>query len=284
MNRQVEQLMQAASKWVIIAIIAIIVVMIGSCTTVHRINTEPGTETVLLDKPYFFGKGGIQAVTQKPGSGWYWASTSGIDVPVVPIKIDERFDDLITAGDNIPVDFNSFLQVQITDPVAVIKQYGGKWYDNNLKEQYRTIVRNAAKQYTMNQLLSDDKAVQQLESSILEQTKKLVSDNKLPVKVIDVNLGKVLPDGKILEEINETGRQKQRSKTMDAARTAEDQRREAELARAAADNAYRNEMKLSPEQFIQLEAIKAKKMLYEKCGKECNIVVSEGNNPVLISK
>ncbi|MGL5987137.1 MAG: SPFH domain-containing protein, partial [Burkholderiales bacterium] len=189
-----------------------------------------------------------------------------------------------TAGDNIPVDFNSYLQLQINDPVAVIKKYGERWYDNNLKEQYRTIVRNAAKQYTMNQLLSDNQALQKLETAILDTSRKLVKDNGLPITVLDVNLGKVLPDGKILEEINETGRQKQRSKTMEAARVAEDQRKEAERARAAADNAYRNEMSLSPEQFIKLEEIKAKRVLFEKCGKECSVVVSDGHTPLLLGQ
>lgn len=249
-----------------------------------RISTDPGTETVLVDKPYFLGHGGVRDESQKPGSSWFWWSTSGIIVPVVPIKLDERFDDLITAGDNIPVDFNSYLQLQINDPVSVIKKYGERWYDNNLKEQYRTIVRNAAKQYTMNQLLSDNQALQKLETAILDTTRKLVKDNGLPITVLDVNLGKVLPDGKILEEINETGRQKQRSKTMEAARVAEDQRKEAERARAAADNAYRNEMSLSPEQFIKLEEIKAKRVLFEKCGKECSVVVSDGHTPLLLGQ
>ncbi len=246
-----------------------------------RISTDPGTETVLLDKPYFVGHGGVRDESQKPGSGWYWWSTSGITVPVVPIKIDERFDDLITAGDNIPVDFNSYLQLQINDPVAIIKKYGERWYDNNLKEQYRTIVRNAAKQYTLNQLLSDNEALQKLEESILGATRKLVKDYGLPIAVLDVNLGKVLPDGKIIEEINETGRQKQRSKTMEAAREAENQRKEAERARAAADNAYRNEMSLTPEQFIKLEDVKARKMLYEQCNKGCTIIVSDGMTPLV---
>lgn len=252
-------------------------------TACSRIITEPGTETVLVDKPYLIGHGGVRDESQKPGAAWYFPSTHAINVPVVPIKLDEKFDDLITAGDNIPVDFNSFLQLQISDPVSVIKKYGERWYDNNLKEQYRTIVRNAAKKYTMNQLLSDNESVKQLENSILSETKKLVADNGLPVRVLDVNLGKVLPDGKILEEINETGRQKQRSKTMEASKAAEDQRKMAESARAAADNAYRNEMGMSPEQFLRLEDIKNKRILYETCKGNCSIVLTDGSHPVLLN-
>ncbi|QNM98329.1 SPFH domain-containing protein [Chitinimonas koreensis] len=261
-----------------IILAALLAVALAGCS---RISTDPGTETVLVDKPYFVGHGGVRDDSQKPGSGWYWWSTSGIAVPIVPIKIDERFDDLITAGDNIPVDFNSYLQLQIREPVAIIKKYGEHWYDNNLKEQYRTIVRNAAKRYTLNQLLSDNQSVQQLEEAILASTRKLVKDYGLPVAVLDVNLGKVLPDGKILEEINETGRQKQRSKTMEAAREAENQRKEAERSRAAADNAYRNELGLTPEQFIKLEDIKARRFLYERCDKGCTVIVSDGTTPLV---
>lgn len=254
---------------------------LGACS---RISTDPGTQTVLVDKPYFIGHGGVRDVSQLPGSSWQWWSTTGITVPVVPIKIDERFEDLITAGDNIPVDFNSYLQLQIREPVVVIKNYGEGWYDNNLKEQYRTIVRNEAKRYTLNQLLSDSQAVQGMETRILDATRKLVKDNGLPIAVLDVNLGKVLPDSKILDEINETGRQKQRSKSMEAARLAEDQRKEAESARAAADNAYRNQMTLSPEQFIKLEEIKARRMLYEQCNKGCTVIVNEGGTPLVVGR
>lgn len=249
-----------------------------------RISTEPGTQTVLLDKPWFFGHGGVRDQAQLPGSSWQWLSTSGITVPVVPIKIDERFDDLITAGDNIPVDFNSYLQLQIRNPVIVIKNYGENWYDNNLKEQYRTIVRNEAKRYTLNQLLSDSEAVQNLEERILQSTRRLVAAAGLPVAVLDINLGKVLPDEKILDEINETGRQKQRSKSMEAARQAEEQRKEAENARAVADNAYRNQLGMSPDQFIRLEDIKARRMLYEQCAKGCTVIVSDGATPLVVGR
>lgn len=259
-----------------------LVLLLGACA---RITTEPGTETVLLDKPWFVGHGGIRAESEKPGASWHWASTSGIAVPVVPIKIDERFDDLITAGDNIPVDFNSYLQLQIQNPVLIIQKYGSEWYDNNLKEQYRTIVRNEAKRYTLNQILSDPQAVQTMETHILQATRTLVKETGLPVQVLDVNLGRVLPDEHILEEINETGRQKQRSKSMEAARLAEDQRKEAESARAAADNAYRNQLGLSPDQFIRLEDIKARRMLYEQCQKAgCTVIVNDGSTPLVMGR
>lgn len=52
-----------------------------------------------------------------------------------------------------------------------------------------------------------------------------------------------------------TADQDQRSNTEKQRKLAEDARLAAEVSRAAADNAYRNAMNLTPEQFLRLETI-----------------------------
>ena len=63
----------------------------------------------------------------------------------------------------------------------------------------------------------------------------------------------------------ETATQEQRIQTEENRKLAEDKRKLAEESRAVADNAYREAMKMTPEQFIQLETIK---MQREVCGPE----------------
>ena len=80
-----------------------------------------------------------------------------------------------------------------------------------------------------------------------------------------INVGRVNPPDAIKNQRIETAAQEQRAITEQQTKLAEDQRKAAETSRASADNAYREAMDLSPEQFIQLETIK---MQRDVCGKE----------------
>jgi hypothetical protein len=62
---------------------------------------------------------------------------------------------------------------------------------------------------------------------------------------------------------------------------AEDQRLKAEQSRANADNAYRESMHLSPEQFIQLETIKMQDHVCGRDGKANCTFIQNGVAPVL---
>src|SRR6266513_6140672 len=104
----------------------------------HAITTEPGYETVLVDKPWFFGHGGVRDKVQEPGLSWYWITTDGIQVPVTPIKYDEPLEHLAT-GDNNFINYASYIVLQWRDPAYHVKNFGSsEWYGHNLKEQYRT--------------------------------------------------------------------------------------------------------------------------------------------------
>ena len=61
---------------------------------------------------------------------------------------------------------------------------------------------------------------------------------------------------------------------------AEDQRLKAEQSRANADNAYRESMHLSPEQFIQLETIKMQVHVCGEEGKGTCTFIQNGATPV----
>lgn len=76
---------------------------------------------------------------------------------------------------------------------------------------------------------------------------------------------------------SETAAQEQRIQTEIQIKNAETQRRAAEEARAAADNAYRQAIGLSPEQYVQLKRIEMERAVCEQ-GK-CTFIENAGALP-----
>lgn len=263
-------------KWVL-AIPALAILM-ASC---HSITTEPGYETVLVDNPWFFGHGGVRDETQKPGLSWYWFTTKGVPVVMTPLKYDEPLDHLATADNNF-INYNSYIVLQWKDPAYHVKNFGYEnWYEHNLKEQYRTIVRDVTKRYQMTPIMIDPATLQSIETEIASAFRKHIESTGLHVALINVNMGKALPDQPVIDEMNNTAAQQQRRKTELQRKLAEDSRLEAEQSRANADNAYRQQMKLDAAQFVQLESIKR---YSDACKESKNCVIVQGNSPVLIGK
>ena len=82
-----------------------------------------------------------------------------------------------------------------------------------------------------------------------------IKEKGLPVKLITMTVGRANPPDAIKNQRIETATQEQRIQTEQQTRLAEIQRKSAEEARAAADNAYRQAIGLSPEQYVQLKRI-----------------------------
>src|ERR1043165_3594577 len=112
---------------------------------------------------------------------------------------------------------------------------------------------------------------------------RYLTDAKLPVKLVQVTVGKANPPDAIKNQRIATAEQQQRALTEQQKKLAEDQREQAELSRAKADNAYRNAMTLSAEQFLRLETIKRQR---EVCGAgHCRFVLPDGKaTPIIDTK
>lgn len=257
----------------------------------HRIETPPGYVTVLVDKPFwsFFADGGVRPDVQQPGVGLYWDTTKGIEVATYDFKIDELFDDLPTKNQSF-IDFKSYLKVRITDPVLMVTKYNFtgadnakdwyRWYDNSIKEQYRTIVRNVAKNQKMEDILAQAETTVTMETEIRTAMDKLIKEIGVPLVLVDVSLGSASPNQAVKDEIDNTSRQQQRVKSEQQRKAAEDARKEAEEARAVSDNAYRNKMGLNTQEFVALEAIKR---YSEACAGKATCLLNVGNNPVVFN-
>ena len=254
------------------------VLCISGC---YNNTAPPGFESVVVENPFIFGHGGVQDETQKPGLSWYFLSTKTVDVPITPTKYDENLEHLAT-NDNNFINYNSYIVLQWKDPAYLVKKFGyEKWYENNLKEQYRTIVRDVTKEYSMTKIMTDQQTLLDIENKVAERFRKHIESTGLHVDLININMGKVLPNANVIDEMDNTAVQQQRIKTESQRKLAEDSRMAAEQSRAKADNAYRESMQLNASQFVQLESIKK---YSEACATSKSCVIVQGNTPVMIGQ
>jgi regulator of protease activity HflC (stomatin/prohibitin superfamily) len=269
-----------------VAIFSLFMVFFAWLFFAHRIVTEPGSVTVIKDQPWFFGHGGVRKEVQLPGTTWKWVTTKGIQVPSFDFKIDEPFDDLPTKMQSF-IDFNSYLKIRIKNPVLMVTDffYTGedgptwyRWYENAIKEQYRSIVRDVAKQYTMEEIMVNPEVMQKMETEIRAKMDALITKIGIPIEITDLSLGRASPNAEVKAEINITSANQQRVKSETARKNSELERKSAEIARAAADNAYRQAMGLNTQEFVALETAK---MYSSACAKSTCII---GSVPVVVGK
>ncbi len=241
-------------KW-IIGLIGIIFVMsfTQSCTTVAP---NPGEVAVLVDKPWFFGKGGTRDETWPAGRQYTWPSTDAILYKTVPIMYEEHFDNIMTS-DNNPVSFSAYIKISVKgDSAAYLhKKFLDEWYKNNVQPKFRTRVRDKSCSHQMFELTSDRVISAKMETDLVKEMISYANEIKLPVIINEVNIGSVQPQKEVLAEIANTAAKVQNQKTQDAEKAAQIKRQGAETERAIADLAYMKKMGLTNEQFIQLKAI-----------------------------
>jgi len=244
-----------------IAILAVIGFIVLLCSF-KVVAPDQGQEAVLIDKPYFFGHGGIQKFPVETGRSFTWASTKSVYVTIYPQQMDAEFKDIMTS-DGVPLDFHTAIRLQVTDSVGLIRDFGPDWYKQNVEQAFANRVRDAVKKHGMNETAIDTTAVEAIDNEITESLSSYLAETKIPVKLLNVTVGKANPPDAILTQRVQTAQEQQRIMTEKQRKLAEDGRRDAEESRAAADNAYREAMNMSTEQFIELERIK---MMNTICG------------------
>lgn len=224
---------------------------------------DPGQEAVLVYKPVIFGHGGIDETPIKTGMTYVAPSTSVIYVNMQPRQQHFAFDDLFT-NDGVPLDFHAAVQYQITDSVKLVKEFGADdtehgmgFFLRTLDMPFRMMVRDAVKKHGLNEMAINVSAAQQVDDEVSARFAEEVKRTGVPIKVLSVTLGRANPPDAIKHQRIATAEQEQRVNTEKQAKLAEDQRKAHEQSRAEADNAYREAMHLTPEQFVQLKQIEA---------------------------
>jgi regulator of protease activity HflC (stomatin/prohibitin superfamily) len=240
----------------------------------------PGEEAVLVAKPILFGHGGIREKPVTTGRTLVAPTTEVLIVNVQPATIKEHFEDLMSS-DQQPLDFDTAIRVQVVDSVRLVREFGVNWYANNVAAEYRSIVRQAVRVHTMADMTLNPVVIDQTDQQVFENLRKFVAKEKLPIRLLAVTLGRANPPEQIKQQRIATAAQRARQDTERERKLAEDERAKAEASRAAADNAYRNAMQLSPDQFLQLEAIKMQREVCATNKTPCTFLFGSGAVPTM---
>jgi hypothetical protein len=271
-------------KRIFVAAFGIIVVSgLAGCSVA---SPNAGHEAVWMEKPMFFGHGGVDQTPVMAGREYGAMTSEAIDVDMLPQRVDMEFDDMMTSS-GVPVSFHVVATFKVTDPVKLVSQFGAdhdekNWgfWTRNLDQPISNAVRDAVKKRDMQEMAISQTAADAVGQEVNAAAVSIVQKLGVPIVFTAVNVGRVNPPDAIKNQRIETAAQEQRAITMQQTKLAEDQRKAAEQSRAAADNAYREAMQLSPDQFLQLERIK---MQIEVCGHQgsnCTFFIGGNVTPV----
>ena len=266
----------------VVAVVIVVAVGAAACRTV---TPDAGHEAVLVRKPLIFGSGGVDATPVKTGLKYVAFTTSAVDVNMQPMRIDSEFTDLMTS-DGVPIDFHAVITMQVIDSVKLVRDFGadrtgpvpGFWL-RNLDQPFRTAVRDSVKAHGMNEMAIQATAAEAVDRVVTEHLLQIIKDTGVPVRILDVSLGRANPPDAILHQRVETAAQEQRINTEKQKRLAEDQRKLAEESRAAADQAYNQKMGLNTEQYVALQAIQMQRDVCTKGG--CTFLFGGNATPLI---
>lgn len=255
---------------------------LGWLFLVQSVKPDAGFEAVLIKKPMLFGQGGIDPTPVKTGRVYTAVTTDAVLVDMRPFVKGVQVKDMMTSN-GVPIDFAAVIRLQAVDSVKLHSKFGADWYRINVEPTFLRFVRDAVKKHGMNEVAITAAAGETIDKEVEDRLRRYLIDIDLPVKLWDVTLGRANPPDAVLTQREETARMEQSEQTQQKSKLSQDARRAAELSRAAADNAYREAMQMSPEQFLELERIK---QFAAVCGGgKCNIYVTGGGVvPVLSVK
>ena len=225
---------------------------------------EAGHEGVLVEQPFFFGHGGVDPIPTKTGRVIVAPTTKVIDVDIRPIQYSEHFD--IISAENAPVSFDAFLIANVMEGRSpeLINRFGPNWYQNNVKEAFRTFVREEVQKYPLFQLTTDPTTRTKLQDAIAREVQtKLIEKQTIPIRLNRIVVGSILPPKGVVEQTTQTIIQEQRKITMVEFQKAEEAREKAERQRGIADRAYRESLGLTAPEFVDLRRIEVQKEIVQ---------------------
>lgn len=259
--------------------LAVALISIATLSSCHGVEPNAGEEAVLIYKPWFVGSEGVDPKPVKTGLTWCVFSTDAVIYKIIPEKHQVNIEDLMTT-ENTPIDAHSIIITKIIEGKTPIlhENYGVDWFDTNLFNYYSNRVRDYFSQYSPFDLMSNREILNDIDAKITKEMRDFVaqlSKNKeFPVEIVQVTVGKAIPNEKQLDEMNNTAKEVQAKQTEERRSEAQKARESAEKQRAIADKAYMRELGLTPEQFIQLRAWE---VIEKKQGANIDVLVGAGS-------
>lgn len=251
----------------------------------HSNQTPSGNIGVVVDNPYIFGHGGVREKYQEPGLSWYWSTTAVYNTSISPFRMDERIDHLSTADNNF-INYNSYLEMEYTPEMIIknVKKFGMNkelWYQNMVQQHYRTIVREVSMKYSMTDIMTNGETLSKIQDEVKDKITKYVATTDLKVLIKNVSMGKPMPNQSVIDEMDRTAVQQQRIQTEKNKDSAEIARKKSETSRALADNAYREQLNMTTNQFVEIEKAR---ILADACIKSKNcVIVPSGSSGLMVN-
>lgn len=240
--------------------LCLLTAVIFSLTSCHFVSPDADEEAVLIYKPWIFGHGHVDNEAVETGLTWCFPSTSSETFKIIPVKHQVDMDDLFS-DDNTPLDFHTIVITQIVkgkSPI-LLQNYGKDWFDTNIYNYYCNLIRDHISQHSPFDLMSNRVILNEIDAKVLAQMQehisKLSKEKEFPVIIKQVTIGKAIPNKEQLAEMNKTAKAVQAKQTQERQVEVELAREKAERQRAKADKAYREELGLSTEDFINLKWI-----------------------------
>lgn len=260
------------NKFILLLVISISLI---GCS---RAKVEGGEEAVFTYQPIFpFSQDGVDKTPAGAGATWKVWTTKVHTYDIKPVRMKEHFKDL-TASDNVAIDFDVYMTLQIQQGKTPVlhEKSGQQWYTNKISDKFRAVVRNQARTKSSIDLRTDENVINETQNTIHQLMTDYVNKIELPVNVIRVNIGKVIPPDEVLAEAAQTAAQKQRKQTQEQRKLAEDARAAAEKAAAIADKSYSNEFRMTTDQFLRNKELDVITKAIEK-GSDVSLLMNASN-------
>lgn len=257
--------------------LVMLALLIGGCSSYAP---DAGHQIVLVRKPWFFGHGGIDQTPVTTGRVWTAVTTQGVDVSMQPIRFEQDLADIMSS-DGVPLGFHAVITLQVDDSVELVTKFGPDWYQNNVEQEFQQLIRQAVRKHDMNDVAINPTAVDDIDNEVRGKMEGFFKADQIPVRILTMTVGRAIPPDAIKDQRIQTAAQEQRIQTEKEVTLAEEQRAKAEAARAVADNAYRQAIGLTPEQFIELQRINMQQQVCGPNGKsQCTFIQNGGATPV----
>jgi len=255
----------------------VVALLFSSC---YQVQPDAGVESVLIYKPAIFGHGGVDKTPISTGSTWCVFTTEHKEFTITPETITEDFVNMIPS-DNTPVSFSAYLKVQVQSGKTPIlyDKFSNEWYKHSLQASFRTMVRDKACAFKMFDLASKREISAKLERDIFTDITTYAKNLNLPVDILQVSIGAITPPEQVLTETKLTAAQNQSILTQNARADAEFARKQAEINKAIADKAYKNEMGMTVSEYLNLRHLEIEKEKVElvKDKKDANLTFIFGS-------
>lgn len=250
----------------------------------HYANVNSDSEGVLTEQPAFFGHGGIDVSPVESGSEIVAASTKIDYVKIVPVTYGEDLENILSL-DHTAIDVQAYLQLKVEkgNGPKLLKGFGIDWYTNNIKQVFRTQIRDRAVEHNMFDLAANRVVLTDISNEIQKNIEAYVTKIGMPVTIIGVSIGSATPPEEVLKETRVTAAQNQSILTQAARAKAETARKAAESAKAEADMAYKNLLGMSNQEYLVYRSIEVQREKIELVRDKPNVTIVLGDHDVMPS-